>query len=246
MEYDHGIRVTPLVHEMTPLESAIQNYSNTAKSYHKKNNALAAIKGESSKERIAREANMKKEFSHLESERRLAEVIVDVQSQVEEYKARNRKRPGETIADARSRGNRMKNEKHHPTETLAKYMRADGRPKPSPKHTPHHIVPGKGRTKAVYRARIRLHTLGVGINDPDNGVWLVRLKKDKGHWSMPDSNSHLEIHTKNYEGWVERHINLAQNESLARNKLTYLRLLLQNGEQPKNVTMPPDENWKGL
>lgn len=246
MDYDHGIRVTPLIHELSPLEKAIHNYSNKAKTYHKKKSLLAVVIGETEKERIDRESQLKKELMHLDTERRLTEAIIDVQAQLEEYKRQNNPQTGETKNATLSRIKRMQNEKHHPTDTLAKYMRAEGRPKPSPKHTPHHIIPGKGRTKAIYRARIRLHTLGIGINDPHNGVWLIRLKKDKGHWSMPESSSHLEMHTKNYEGWVERHINLARTTHSAYNKLNYLCLLLESGTQPKNITMPPDNNWKGL
>lgn len=140
----------------------------------------------------------------------------------------------------------MEIEKHHPTKLLANYMRAAGRPKPSPKHTAHHIVPGKGRTISTYRARIALHALGIGINDPDNGVWMIRYKKSKGHSSMPNAKRHLEIHTNNYEGWILRHIVLVETETQAREKLKSLRLILQHGTQPKEVTMPPDENWKGL
>ena len=125
-------------------------------------------------------------------------------------------------------------------------MCAAGRPKPSPKHTPHHIAPGKDRTKAAYRARLHMHSLGIGVNDPDNGLWMIRLKANKGHWSMPEARSHLEIHTNNYESWIARHITSATDESTGRAKLRHLRNLLQNGNQPKEVTMPPDENWKGL
>lgn len=246
MEYDHGKRLTPMTHELSPLEAAIHRYSNKAREFHQHHNLLATVIGETEKQREIRDAARELEFKHLETELRLAAATTDAQSQVELYQAKNRKRPGESIAEAAERGKRMSNEKHHPSKVLANYMRAVGRPPPSPKHTPHHIVPGKGRTKEVYRSRLRLHTLGVGINDPDNGAWLVRLKKDKGHWSMPDSKSHLEIHTINYEGWVGRHISLAQSESAARNQLQLLRLKLQSGKQPKNVTMPPDPEWKEL
>ena len=246
LEYINGVRITKLIHEMTPLEAAIQNYSNQAAIYHQHKALLANTLGETEKQRMDREADLKKEFKHLESQRRFSEAIIDVQVQVELYQAQNRKRPGETLDDARARMNRMKNEIHHPTQTLAKYMCAAGRPKPSPKHTSHHIAPGKGRTKAAYRARLHMHSLSIGSNDPDNGIWLIRLKADKGHWSMPHAQSHLEIHTNNYESWVARHITSATDESTGRVKLRHIRNLLQSGKQPKEVTMPPDENWKGL
>lgn len=246
MDHDHGKRTKPLTFELSPLEAAIDRFGNQAYMFHKNKRILAEAINETHSERHARENKARQEYTHFEHERRLAISITDVQLQLELYQEKNRASQGEAAKQTKSRNSQMKNEKHHPTTLLANYMRADGRPKPSPKHTAHHIVPGKGRTKSTFRARIRLHSLGIGINDPDNGAWMVRYKENKGHWSMPEAKAHLEIHTNNYESWVERHIKLVSTEGSARTKLEYLRLILQSGTQPKEVTMPPDEDWKGL
>lgn len=42
MEYDHGVRITPLSHELSPLEAAIQNYDNKASPYHQNKAPLVA------------------------------------------------------------------------------------------------------------------------------------------------------------------------------------------------------------
>ena len=124
-------------------------------------------------------------------------------------------------------------------------MKADGRPRPSLQHVAHHIVPGKGKTKTAALARLHIHRFGVRINDPDNGVWLVKNKMDTPHWSMPSAKSHLSIHTHNYETWVYNSVRITRSEQEARNKLCVLGKMLEYGTQPKQVTMPPDTGWNG-
>jgi A nuclease family of the HNH/ENDO VII superfamily with conserved AHH len=136
-------------------------------------------------------------------------------------------------------------EDHHPTNELAIFLQADGRPKPSPKHTAHHIVAGKGKTESSANSRIELHLHNIRINDPDNGVWMLMNKKDKGHWSMPSANAHLEIHTHNYELWVYQRILSAFGEQEARAVLRQIAKLLHEGKQPAKCTMPPDKSWCG-
>lgn len=245
MEYEHGIRVTALPHELTPLENAIDGFRHKAQSYYDEKARHAHTKYESDEVRQAREKELATAFAHLEIERRFAEVKAEIQVRLEEYRNKGRSTPKETFGEAAKREKLLAKEKHHPTDVLARYMRAVGRPQPSSKHTAHHIVPGKGKTVQATRARIRLHFFGVRINDPDNGVWMIRYKRDKGHWSMPTTNSHLEIHTHNYEGWINRSLQLASSEWGLRMKLNDIRLLLKTGNQPKQVTMPPDDAWDG-
>ncbi|WP_423838739.1 AHH domain-containing protein [Thalassolituus oleivorans] len=73
----------------------------------------------------------------------------------------------------------MSLEKHHPTQVLGRFMRAAGRPKPRPNFCAHHLVQGKGQTRFAYRARIHMHFNDIRINDPDNGAWMPRNKRDK-------------------------------------------------------------------
>ncbi|WP_051786324.1 AHH domain-containing protein [Endozoicomonas numazuensis] len=126
---------------------------------------------------------------------------------------------------------------------LEQHLRAHGKPKPSPKHTAHHIVPGKGKTQFAADARIEMHLHGIRINDPYNGVWMLRKKEYKPHWSMPNSHAHLEIHTHNYEKWVFNRLVLADDRREAEMALNLIGKLLQDGNQPPEVTMPPNDSW---
>lgn len=161
------------------------------------------------------------------------------------YKDELRIKKGDNRESIKAKQGAMHSERHHKTDILEEKLRADGRPKPSPKHTAHHIVPGRGKTPSSYQARVQLHLHGLRINDPDNGVWMIRNKEHAGHWSTPNAKTHGEIHTHNYEAWVFTNIRGAANESIMRNLLTRLRGMLESGTQPKHVTMPPDNNWNG-
>lgn len=227
IEFKNGIRVTPHQHELSPLEAAIERYAAQAKAYYLKEQSLPK-----SLNKQEREAKLSKALEHLETERRFAETIVSVQSRLEDYRAAGVKNKSGSSSSV------LYAEKHHPTKTLARFMRTTGRPQPSKAHTPHHIVAGKGKTLNAARARILLHARGVRINDPDNGVWLVRLKKDTPHWSMPKSTSHLCLHTHKYESWVFSSLRSMLSEQAIRSRLKLLGCQLQEGKQPPKICSP--------
>ncbi|WP_074903808.1 AHH domain-containing protein [Microbulbifer thermotolerans] len=176
-------------------------------------------------------------MDHLRNERRKIAVFAQIQSGLENYQAWGRKQAEEDPLE-------LLNEKHHPTKVLAQNMIADGRPKPSNRHSPHHIVQGKGRHPRTTDTRLNLHLYGIRINDPDNGVWLPRTKFDKGHWSMPDAPAHSEIHTFNYETWINFLIGPIEGELAIRSALIRIRSLLRDGRQPSKITEKKDVNWR--
>lgn len=234
IEYVNGRRVSKLAHELSPLEVAIERYCEKAKTYFQQERCL-----DQGSTQIEREKKLTAALKHLEHERRLAETIVGVQAQLEAYRAFGR---GQAGSSGRAT---LGAEAHHPTAVLGRFLQADGRPKPSAEHAAHHIVPGKGKTKVAALARLHIHRFGVRINDPDNGIWLVRKKSDTPHWSMPGSKSHSAIHTHNYETWIYNAIRITRSELDARKKLNVLGRMLEYGTQPKHVTMPPDASWTG-
>ena len=237
MHHLHGVRLDPLYHEMDEYERIIHQFKKKAKNFHDYNLKKAKKNGgETEEERTKRLAERKAEFLHLKHEAAFAKTRAQVQARI--IKLQNYRNHGLTH-------NQMLGEEYHPTDELEEMLRADGRPKPSYKHTAHHIVPGKGKTELAASARIELHLHNIRINDPDNGVWMIRLKEDKGHWSMKKANSHLEIHTHNYERWILTKLELADDEGEARGALFNIRNRLQNGTQPPEVTMPPDSAWGG-
>tara|TARA_R110002050_G_scaffold86534_2_gene183900 strand:+ start:388 stop:708 length:321 start_codon:yes stop_codon:yes gene_type:complete len=84
MEYDHGHRVTQHIHGMTPLERAITEFEERAKSAH---NLKIAPKTETAEQRLNREKSLSKALNHLKAERALALAQVQVQTQLDEYQA---------------------------------------------------------------------------------------------------------------------------------------------------------------
>lgn len=245
MDYLHGKRLTLLIHEMTPFERRLAEFDKACRNFHKTRSDIAKNKVEPPEQKQARLNDMNSELAHLNRERRFVETMAVIQAGLDNYRERLRVNKEDTNESKVSKRKLMHREAHHGTEVLEEYLRADGRPKPSPKHTAHHIIPGKGKTPHTNLARIQLHLHGLRINDPDNGVWMFRYKNQAGHWSMPNAKSHSEIHTHNYEFWVYTSIRAASNESMMRNSLRKIRGMLESGTQPSHVTMPPDKTWKG-
>jgi hypothetical protein len=245
MDYLHGKRLTPLLHEMTPFERKLAEFDKACRNFHKAK-ADAAKKGiESAADKKARVNDMNSELEHLKHEQRFVETMAVIQVGLDNYRERLRVTRDDSNEIKTNKRKTMHGEAHHGTEVLEEYLRADSRPKPSPKHTAHHIVPGKGKTPNAHLARVQLHLHGVRINDSDNGVWMLRNKDYAGHWSMPNAKTHLEIHTHNYEFWILTNIRAAANETMMRGSLRKIRGMLESGTQPKHVTMPPDSKWNG-
>ncbi|WP_444920874.1 AHH domain-containing protein [Microbulbifer sp. CnH-101-G] len=234
IEYNHGVRVTRFIHEMSPLEAAITRFEAKAKAYYKKKDICVA---ESEHDRKLREKELAEALNHLKYERRRIKAIAQLESELSSYQNWGREKSEEDPLA-------LLDEPHHPTKVLAKNMRADGRPQPSDRHSPHHIVAGKGKHPQTADTRLLLHLYGIRINDPDNGVWMPRSRKDKGHWSMPKSPSHSEIHTYNYETWVNFLLGSLENESVIRSALVRIQSILRDGKQPPKVTEKKDNNWE--
>lgn len=234
MEYSHGARITPLYHEISPLERAIQSFEKKAFTYH--SNAEKIPVNETSAERLKREKDLSDAFEHLKQERLRISTLAQIQQRLEDYR-----KQAETMTRKE-----LRDEKHHPARKLSNNLRAAGRPRPSKNHVAHHIVMGKGRTQGMADARLLMYLYKIRINDPDNGSWMPRDIKDKGHWSMPNCPAHAEIHGHNYETWVFALTQTAMNEKTFRATLTRIRNLLRDGRQPKQITQAKKSDWDGL
>jgi hypothetical protein len=235
MEYKNGVRTTYRYDEMSPLDQAIENLLQKAQTYYKDlNRAENAPKDVREK----RKKELENAKQHLEHERRLAEVKVDVQADLQTYRLRGKQAYKGTNVEIAASQKELLAEEHHPTEILEKYMRAVPIPKPSPVHTAHHIVPGAGKTKDAYRARLRIHRYGIRINDPDNGVWLPNATKHTPHWSMPNALGHNKYHTHGYESWLLRRLQSKSSEEFIRIEL---RLI---GQELQENNIPPEARAK--
>lgn len=168
---------------------------------------------------------------HLQQQRKHLEVVASIQCKLDEYREQGRKVTSGMRSDRRAGIRMLEVEPHHPTTLLTKFLLADGKPKPSPNHSAHHIVPGKGRLQETYIARVHMHTRGIRINDPDNGVWLPMHRKHTPHWSMPNAKAHLQYHTKEYEYNIAARIRTKGTEKLVRYELNFIGKLMQETGQ---------------
>ena len=229
-EYRNGARISKLVHEMSPLEAAINQYEEMAKKHYSKANDKS-----SSLTDQERKAKLKEALAYLKRERARLKTIASVQGKLDEYREAGMRAVNDDEFGRRSAMSMMRSEKHHPTKVLENYMRAEGQTKPSNKHTAHHIVPGKGKLKVLTaQTRIHLHLHGIRINDPANGVYLVHDDSDTPHWSMPKSKGHLTYHTHDYERWVSQKLTPHTNIDIIKTQLQIIGRLLQDNE-PKNA-----------
>lgn len=119
-------------------------------------------------------------------------------------------------------------EKHRP-QKMARYMSATGAGKKPPNTATHSIVSGnhveaKAARKILARFKIR-------IDDPANGVFLPKNKKNVPHSHMPNASNHAEIHTEDYYLNITNQLSFAtsRNECIA--ILKAIAIALQRGEQ---------------
>ena len=228
LEYQNGVRVSLLVHEQSPFERMLDRYTELAKKHYAKSKNTNLTKEERAKE-------LKSSLDFLAHERRLLNTIAGVQAELDTYRATGNLVKQGTKSERSASLAYLEAENHHPTEDLERYMRAEGVPKPSAKHTAHHIVPGRGKLRALTnRTRVHLHIHGIRINDPANGVYLVHKDEDTPHWSMPKSKGHLTYHTHEYERWMSQKIGALNHVDIIKTQLQIIGRLLQNNE-PKNV-----------
>ena len=134
-------------------------------------------------------------------------------------------------------------------EKLAKYLAASGEPKPTTFHEAHHIVPGKGSHKQakIIEVRLILHSHGIGINDPYNGVWLANfIRNKKDDWATPPAPTHRKLHSFNYETWIVENLDiedLPTEAYLAR--LRNIKRQLKDGTHPGKILEKKDVKWDG-
>jgi len=202
----------------------LDQYKDTAEKYY-------SVESGSTLTDVERAARLDEAKKHLDHERRHLETIASIQAQLDEYRELGLSATKGNAQDKLSARNLLAAEKHHPTDVLEKYMRVEGIPKPSTKHTAHHIVPGLGKLKVVTnQTRVHLHIYGIRINDPANGVYLVRKDEDTPHWSMPNSRGHLKYHTHEYERWISQRLRPLRNIDTLTTHLQIIGRLLQANE----------------
>lgn len=220
----------------TPLDMAIYNFELKAKSYHDE-----SIKKDPNAEKLKKLAL---DYEHLQIEKKRIESVSIAQSALELYR----------VNRSHSTRKALLEETHHTTNTtnnLARFLFAVGEPKPTKYHEAHHIIPGTGRDnkQAVLRARLNLHMVGIGINDPHNGIWLINFVRHKEHdWATKESPPHRKLHRYNYETWIGESLggSMTKDKGLFVNKLRNVKTMIKTGTLPSKIFEEKDELWKGI
>lgn len=85
----------------------------------------------------------------------------------------------------------------------------------------------------------------VRINDPLNGVWLPRDKRDANHWATPTHPDHKSIHGDNYEKWLATQLGAIGPGPAFLGKLAVLKAGIKDGTFPVKIVEPKDDHWDG-
>lgn len=227
LEYRNGVRISKYAHELSPLEAAMQRYEENIAEQEKLANTHYDKLVDPKKEEARKNA-----LEYLALERQRLAAFADVHDQLRDYRKLESEALSKDKKKAMKARDAMLTEDHHPTDDLEKYMRAEGIPKPSSLHTAHHICPGSGRWEKnmIRNTRIHMHSKGVRINDPANGVYLLHKDDYAPHYSMPSSKGHLTYHTRDYEKLVSARIRTLPNRDVIKTQLQVIGRLLQQNE----------------
>ena len=231
MKYLHGERTFLFEHEKNMLDRAIDRYDSLATKYYSKSNDPSC---DSPDVRDSRKRELADIKHQLECQRLSLDHMASIQTQLDAYREQGAAATQGSRQEGTQKQKGLLAEGHHGNDLgkLEKYMQATGNPKPDSRHTAHHIVPGKGKTRFANLSRVHMHRFGIRINDPGNGVWLPTYAKYTPLWSMPESKGHLEYHTHGYEQWVRKKINAKSSEPAIRMELTLIGKMLQENNLP--------------
>ena len=86
MDYLHGKRLSPLIHEMTPFERRLAEFDKACRNFHKAKAKAAKTGVESPEQAQARINDMNSELNHLNHERRFVETMAFIQVGLDAYK----------------------------------------------------------------------------------------------------------------------------------------------------------------
>ncbi|MFA0813287.1 AHH domain-containing protein [Microbulbifer epialgicus] len=222
---------------LSVLDKQLEDFECLAREYHRKK----TLKITDPKKLAKHQEELDSCLAHLESQRRDIDVQAQIQEELEIYRKGNRPINNECKQLRAARVAGLESEEYHPTDDLQKNMLAAGLASPDQYCSCHHIVPGHGRmtkdkvtgeqsrSRNAIAARTKLHQMGIGINDADNGVWLPKGMTYVPHWAMEKALPHSRIHTKRYEAHIASQLKNTSNEQQARDALDRVRIGLQQG-----------------
>jgi hypothetical protein len=66
----------------------------------------------------------------------------------------------------------------------------------------HHLISGSHKEAMGARAILADEEIKMGIDDPDNGCWMPKTKKDARPTIYPNAIPHSRIHREKYYNWI--------------------------------------------
>lgn len=229
LEYRNGVRITKFAHERDAYEAALAEHERNARAFYSTESQSAV--------EVDRKKALADALAFLVKERAKLSTISSIQEQLREYRAQGMLAHKDN-SDMWSRADAldvMSAEDHHPTDMLEQNMRAEGIPKPSARHTAHHICPGLGKLPDTTRmARDHLHIHGIRINDPANGVYLITRDSDTPHWDISNSRGHRKYHTHGYEELLWKRLAPRHTMDQIKTELQVIGRIIQQNE-PKTA-----------
>lgn len=102
----------------------------------------------------------------------------------------------------------------------------------------------------VLAARMNMHLMGIGINDPFNGTWLINFMRNKKFdWATKSAPPHRKLHRKHYESWIGNALDSRSNTTTRShflNKLRSVKQHIKTGTIAEYIVDYSDTLWKGL
>lgn len=166
------------------------------------------------------------QLRHINAERGHIKTLAQITVRLEEY---------EQWVEKTSYENLLCDDTHD-SDRLGKNLRAVGRSKPTDRYDAHAIVSGKHT--AAGESRIKLAEYQIGLDEPDNGVWLPRGGDDarkSNNWATPKSVPHSRIHRKSYYDFVQDRLRGLQTGNAVRVELQRIGDRLTAGALPPNI-----------
>jgi len=90
----------------------------------------------------------------------------------------------------------------HCSKQLGEFLRCIGFPRPGLRWEAHHIVSGYHKEARPARAILADEDIKMRIDDPENGCWMPKTKKDARPTIYPNAVPHCRIHRVRYYDWI--------------------------------------------
>lgn len=117
----------------------------------------------------------------------------------------------------------------HSSTLLGKLLRCIDFPRPGLGWEAHHIVSGGHKEVAAARALLADEDIKMRIDDPENGCWMPKTKKDARPTIYPNAIPHCRIHRERYYNWIFNMLMNAESWGQAKAVLNMVRAQLLDG-----------------